>query len=174
MRLSRPVCCFRWRHGWLLSVWTGTSACTKPLPRCFPIGLHLFRYHRFNKTGLLVLFSHEWNFCNYLLINWISFLGNEIKMSIDPMLIFAQWHPSSHLPLAWYEIVCLWFDLSCDIYQWLLFLTAIVFASIFTLSIYNISVLLVRQFSTQQGCDGYYHHASLINADIVIRYSCYG
>lgn len=38
-------CCFRWRHGWLIPIWTCS---TKQTPRRVSPGLHLLRYCRFD------------------------------------------------------------------------------------------------------------------------------
>lgn len=44
MNLCPLFCCFRWRHGWLISIWTCS---TKPTPWRVPLGLDLIRYHKF-------------------------------------------------------------------------------------------------------------------------------
>lgn len=45
MNLCHPHCCFRRRHGWLITVWTRG---TKPTAWRVSLGLHLLRYHRFD------------------------------------------------------------------------------------------------------------------------------
>lgn len=45
MKLFNLSCCFRWRHGWLIPVWTCS---TKQTPWRVSLGLHLLRYCRFD------------------------------------------------------------------------------------------------------------------------------
>lgn len=56
MNLCHLCCCFRWRHGWLIPIWTCS---TKPTPRRVPLGFHLLRYRRFDLIGTLSGFSDE-------------------------------------------------------------------------------------------------------------------
>lgn len=61
--------CFRWRHGRLIPVRT---CGTKPTPWCVPLGLHLFRYRRFDLNSIIwveIWWKHAfWRRCNGCLV----------------------------------------------------------------------------------------------------------
>lgn len=87
MNLCHLSRCFRWRHGWFIPLWTCS---TKPTPRCFPLGLHLLRYRRFNLIGTLSGFLIWWETFFFLeRLNWRLMIT--VQLPEEPVFIFLRW-----------------------------------------------------------------------------------
>lgn len=102
MNLCHLCCCFRWRHGWLIPIWTCSP---KPTPRRVPLGFHLLRYRRFDLIGTLSGFF-RWGGIFFLeRVNWRLIIT--MQWSEEPVSIFLHWQSTSQLSLGAYSLIWL-------------------------------------------------------------------